>query len=543
MMPGYPRSYKYFSLPPSMKRERNILYLIITIIFTMACNFPGLTRPDHGISVNQLRQTLAAPQTTTAEPVTTLDPTPNTLLQGAPATAPFAGLYTATPPGSAALPTAPSTIDATTFQYIAQPGDTLAGLSGRFEVDPASITSPQPIPGQAFIPAGQLLLIPRRLGETLYTSAILPDSEIINSPSAVGFSIGEYVRQANGYLSNYSEIVQGETLSGAEIIQRVAIESSIHPRFLLAWLEYRSGWVTGQPSQARNIKYPIGFGIPEWSGLYKELVMTATHLNAGYYGWRSGTITQLEFRNGAHLRIHPTLNAGSAAVQSLTAKLTQPGDWPEAIYGSSGFIATYTRLFGDAWLRAAAIEPLFPADLQQPLLELPFAEGERWSFTGGPHPSWKTGSPYGAIDLAPVTGEIRCAVSYTWVLASAPGVITRSERNVVTIDLDGDGNEQTGWVVLYLHVADKDRIQTGARVATNDRLGHPSCEGGNSTGTHVHIARKYNGEWLPADGPIPMILSNWQVYAGAKIYQGEMRRGEQTAVASPVGPRTSIVTR
>jgi hypothetical protein len=87
------------------------------------------------------------------------------------------------------------------------------------------------------------------------------------------------------------------------------------------------------------------------------------------------------------------------------------------------------------------------------------------------------------------------------------------------------------------------RVTEGDWVETSDFLGHPTCEGGIATGTHVHIARKYNGEWLTADGPLPFVLSGWQVYAGEKSYQGELRQGSQVVVASPVGPRTSIITR
>jgi hypothetical protein len=88
----------------------------------------------------------------------------------------------------------------------------------------------------------------------------------------------------------------------------------------------------------------------------------------------------------------------------------------------------------------------------------------------------------------------------------APGLIVRSGNGIVVIDLDGDGYEQTGWAVLYLHIATKDRIALGSWVETGDMIGHPSCEGGVTTGTHVHIARRYNGEWIPADQTLPFVL-------------------------------------
>jgi hypothetical protein len=113
----------------------------------------------------------------------------------------------------------------------------------------------------------------------------------------------------------------------------------------------------------------------------------------------------------------------------------------------------------------------------------------------------------------------------------------------VVLDLDGDGREQTGWVLLYLHVAAKDRVQPGTVLNTNDRVGHPSCEGGFSTGTHVHLARKYNGEWIGADGPLPFVLSGWQVVYGARPYAGTLVKGDQTVTAQPDGSHTSLITR
>jgi len=393
------------------------------------------------------------------------------------------------------------------------------------------------------IPPGQELWLPNLLGETPYPSAILPDWAVINSPSAAGFDLEGYIRQSGGYLSTYQERVVDKTLSGAEIVQLVASESSINPKLLLALLDYQSGWVTGQPNDATALRYPLGFHASGWTGLYKELVIAATHLNIGYYGWRTGKFTDVRFMNGRSARLSPALNAGSIAVQSVFTRLYDQPVWKDAIYGEGGFIGRYSQMFGDPWAEASRLEPLFPAGLAQPEIVLPFLSGERWSLTGGPHLSWKTGSPLGALDFAPVTGEKTCAVSRAWVTAPAAGLVTRSDRNAVALDLDGDGFEGTGWVIVFLHIADLEHIPAGTPVQMDDPLGHPSCEGGNATGTHVHIARKYNGEWLSADGPLPFVLSGWQVYAGEKSYQGELRQGSQVVVASPVGPRTSIIIR
>jgi hypothetical protein len=96
---------------------------------------------------------------------------------------------------------------------------------------------------------------------------------------------------------------------------------------------------------------------------------------------------------------------------------------------------------------------------------------------------------------------------------------------------------------VYLHIAEKMRISAGEWAETGGLLGHPSCEGGVSTGTHVHMARKYNGEWMTADGPIPFVLSGWTVHAGLQPYKGTLTRGDETVVASQFGNFASRIRR
>ncbi len=197
----------------------------------------------------------------------------------------------------------------------------------------------------------------------------------------------------------------------------------------------------------------------------------------------------------------------------------------------------YQEMFGDPWNRAAAIGPLFPDGLSQPELELPFAPGRTLEPDRRSAPVLEDWQPAGrSIWLRlPAKSSARCLCGLGAGFCS--GLVVRSERNVVAIDLDGDGHEQTGWVIIYMHIADQERIpagSSGSRQTT--QLGHPSCEGGTSTGTHVHIARKYNGEWIAADGPLPFVLSGWQAFAGQKVYLGGMTKGNQQVVASPVGP-------
>ena len=97
-------------------------------------------------------------------------------------------------------------------------------------------------------------------------------------------------------------------------------------------------------------------------------------------------------------------------------------------------------------------------------------------------------------------------------------------------DLDGDGFEQTGWNFLYAHGYEGSN-RSRERVKAGDRLGHPSCEGGFSNGSHLHFARKYNGEWIAADGVVPFNLSGWIVDSTGKEYDGWLRKGEKSLEA------------
>ncbi|MCZ7671435.1 MAG: M23 family metallopeptidase [Chloroflexi bacterium] len=121
--------------------------------------------------------------------------------------------------------------------------------------------------------------------------------------------------------------------------------------------------------------------------------------------------------------------------------------------------------------------------------------------------------------------EQGCLQSEAWVTAMTDGMVVRSDKGAVVVDADGDGFAGTGWAILYQHLESRDRIPAGTFVQTGDRLGHPSCEGGFSNGTHVHIARMYNGRWLSADGAIPFEMAGWISQGIQREYDGLLIRG------------------
>jgi LasA protease len=428
------------------------------------------------------------------------------------------------------------------IHYTVMAGDLLSPLAARFGVSPEEITSTDPLPQNKYLSPGQKLLIPDILKETGPPELLLPDSEIINSPSTVGFNIKDFVSSKHGYLSTYREYFPAGWKSGAEIIQTVAEEYSINPRLLLSILDYQSQWVTGKPDTRDKLDYPLGWKSSDRRGLWRQLNWAATQIMVGYYGWRDASQLNLTFPNGASLRFSPGLNAGTVSVQYLFSKMYNLHQWYTTFHGESSLIIIHTKLFGDVGERSKKVEPLFLSDISQPPLTLPFIPGHIWNYTCGPHPAWSSEGVLAALDFAP-SGVANCTLSKDWITAPANGIVVRSGNGTLVLDLDGDGNEQTGWTILFLHIAAKDRVSIGTRVKLNDHLGHPSCEGGYTSGTHIHIARKYNGEWIPADSPAPFVMGGWRAYNGAEPYQGILKNGDQIIIANRFGMTESIIIR
>jgi murein DD-endopeptidase MepM/ murein hydrolase activator NlpD len=473
----------------------------------------------------------------TATPIITVSPVPST---------------------ATALPTSTKTLSPTStfpkttvsarpsIAYTSQSGDSLNVIAIHFGIQAAEIISSLPLPESGFINPGTLMFIPDKMAGTATTPSdlIIPDSELVDSPSAVGFDIQAYVNTAEGRLSTFHEYMTNVgTITGAEGVERISLGSSISPRLLLAIIQYYTGWVQGLPKPNLDEKTLLGYDDPNFPGLYQQMRLMVRDLLTGYYSWRAGTLTELTFPDGMRMRLAPTLNAGSVALQFMFSRHLNYADWLKVIDPTTGFTALYEGMFGDPFIRAEELGPLFPPDLNQPTFTLPFEVGALWAFTGGPHPAWEQESAMAALDFAPASATSGCVDSNAWVVAIASGWIVRSEIGYVVIDLDPDGFEQTGWDVLYQHIATKDRIKSGTRVAAGDRIGHPSCEGGTATGTHVHITRKYNGEWVAAGGPLPFVMSGWTAHAGNAQYKGTLTKGDQTITANQSSTHESQIIR
>ncbi len=414
-------------------------------------------------------------------------------------------------------------------EYTVQSGDSLSGIARKHWVGLQTLTEANDIQITEIIYPDQKLIIPAPTPQPIGPGfKLLPDSEVVYGPSTVGFDVEQYIAASEGFLSTYVEGLENKNRTGAFVIQWVSQDFSINPRLLLALLEYRSGWVTSKEMTEKQKLYPLGFDTPGYEGLYGQLTWAANEINRGYYLWRVNGVPNYVLKDESLVPPDAGINAGTAGLQYLLAYLMDYEDWLQAVT-EGGFSAAYERLFGYPF--PGDYEPLTPPDLAQPEMILPFEEGQIWRFSGAPHGAFSGGAAWAALDFAPPGESLGCVGSDAWVTAVAPGVVVRAERGQVLLDLDGDGNQQTGWVVQYLHIESRDMVKNGTVLETGDRIGHPSCEGGYSTGTHVHIARRYNGEWISADGTLPFNLDGWVSVGTGIAYNGYLTKNGQTVSA------------
>jgi LasA protease len=414
--------------------------------------------------------------------------------------------------------------------YTAQSGDTLPALAARFNTTLEEIRAANPfIPSDATtMPPGMPMQIPiYYLPLWADPYQILPDHAFVDSPTAIGFNTAAFIASQTGWLKNYRAYAGGEWRSGAGIVDYVATNFSVNPRLLLALLEYQSRALTEPRPPASP--YVLGYAEKYHASVYLQLVWAANILNNGYYGWRQGNLTTFDTTDGSQYRPDPWENAASVGLQYYFSRVMGGNDFAAAV-GPLGLARVYRGLFNDPWQDPLT---LIPGSLHQPELPLPFQSGQVWTYTGGPHTGWGQGEPFAGIDFAPPSERSGCFAtkSENYIIAMGDGMIVRSETGLVALDLDGDGNERTGWVIIYLHLATEGRAPLGQEVRRGDPLGWPSCEGGRTTGTHIHLARKYNGEWIAADGPMSFNLDGWVAHNGTDAYAGTLTKAGLIVIA------------
>ncbi len=512
---------------------RRTLFVALLSVLLSSCSSTSSNLPsnyptyDPFIHMQGTASTIDANSTASPAQTRTAGPTPTRapLSVTVPTHNPNALLASPTPNLPRILPTPRQDSN----QYIVQQGDTLGSIAQSYGISVETLQQANNLTDQNILSIGEALNVPPpEPGAPGSAFKIIPDSELVFGPASAQFDVSAFAENQGGYLASYTQDVNEETLTGAQVVERVAQNYSVNPRLLLALLEYRSKWVSSAEPPSGSLDYPLGFVEPNHAELYHQLTWAANEFNRGFYLWRANAVGTWVLDDASIVPIDPTINAGTAGVQNMFSILDDRQTWDTDV-NAFGLFQTYFFLFGNPF--DLAIEPLLPLNLAQPRLDLPFEPGELWAFTGGPHAGWDSGSAWAALDFAPAD-IMGCAISSQWVTAAANGIIVRAKDGEVIEDLDGDGYEQTGWDILYMHVAAQDRVEAGTYVLDGNRIGHPSCEGGVANAAHLHLVRKYNGEWIAADSSLPFVLGGWTSSGNGIEYDGYLKRGSSKLEAA-----------
>ncbi|SCF09364.1 LasA protease [Micromonospora viridifaciens] len=142
-------------------------------------------------------------------------------------------------------------------------------------------------------------------------------------------------------------------------------------------------------------------------------------------------------------------------------------------------------------------------------MRLPYAVGQSWYFTGGPHGWAGSDTPWSSIDLA--GGDQR-------VLAARGGTAYTMCRGWIRVIHD------RGYATDYYHLWNSISVN-GAGVGEGAYLGDTGTDvtcGGAASGRHVHFGLRQNNAYVPIAGHN---LGKWVIMNGGATYQGYALHG------------------
>ncbi|MCX4471651.1 peptidase M23 [Micromonospora sp. NBC_01655] len=148
-------------------------------------------------------------------------------------------------------------------------------------------------------------------------------------------------------------------------------------------------------------------------------------------------------------------------------------------------------------------------------MALPFAVGQTWTLTSGPHGWGGSESPYSSVDLAGGDQVVRAARGGTAYTMCQGWIRVIHDR---------------GYSTDYYHLWSSISVN-GAAVGAGAYLGYTGTDvtcGGAAYGRHVHFGLRQNSAYVPIAGHG---LGKWAFENGAAAYQGGARHGSAWAGA------------
>lgn len=367
------------------------------------------------------------------------------------------------------------------------------------------------------------------------STTLLADGQFVDGPNMGDFEVDRYLAGKQSPLLPYA----------SHIIDKASYYG-VNPRLLLTLLEMLYPNSVNPQNSAKAQTLPL-----DEAALDKLMEDLLLGLTEQFYGQLYGRNLAVEsagqyqvppivtFADGASSPFVFDNNPASNAVQFVLASHLQQSNWQRLAQknDAEGFVATYRRLFpeSDPLDNSNRIQPdaIAPKELLQAaaapptLLKFPFAAGETWRISGGPHAyNGCTDNVFSAIDFAPL-GYSGCSdpvAEDRWITAAAGGTVNAVTCGGCNVSID-HGN---GWGTRFYHVANP-QVAKGEKISADTVIGNPSCApvgiscgacGGSNTGVHQHIDLRYNGAFVAMEGTQ---FEGWTVH-GEACYQGYLEK-------------------
>jgi murein DD-endopeptidase MepM/ murein hydrolase activator NlpD len=321
--------------------------------------------------------------------------------------------------------------------------------------------------------------------ETTSTDATIENELLIYTPQEMlSFNIEDYLQHNAPHLVAY-----------AETISHWCGYSSISPKIIIALIEYQTGLVSNAQPDPNDMETPLS-SLSDSTGFSMQIKDVATQLAEAYYSWRQDqqALDQNILQNFLDEKSNVQQRTDQQSLRNLYHQL-----FPELSESV------------DQQLQA----PVYGAMPPDNFLQLPYPVGESWNF-GGSHTNTGSGDyPQSSLDFNGGSWQWGTDTSNLWVVASHGGqVVVHSSCNVEVVGSDG-------WSTTYYHL-DNVVVETNQTVSRNTPLANYAdnrdqalCQGGSSTGPHVHFSLKYDGSYEHLDG---VELSGFSVHTGRYSY-------------------------
>ncbi len=284
---------------------------------------------------------------------------------------------------------------------------------------------------------------------------------------------------------------------------------SVNPNLVLALMDMHSGILSR--TSLSDVSRPFA-ELSNAQGFNEQLQDVLSRLSKSFYQVRKEQEQQYQDKGFVSAK----QSAATLALQQLfaTSQTPQVGKAPSEQLEQ--LLKTYEQRFEQSLqTQQPQFESLTQASLAAPVMQLPWSLGYSW-IGGGSHGYDGSSWPHSSIDYAydwPQWG------GQTWSVRAAHGgtVSVLSSCQVRITDA-------SGWATTYYHLSNVN-VYNGQQVSANTHLGYYAsnksqalCEGGSSTGPHLHFSLLYNGYYQSLDG---VRLSNYEVNTGRYSYDSD----------------------